>query len=320
MPLEFNDQYVPPKWLFEGHLQTIYPGILRKFKNPHQFNRFRVNTDDEDFLDLDYWNNQNSRLVIISHGLEGSSDRPYIQGAVKICVDNGFDVIAWNYRGCSGEINKKARFYHSGATDDLDTIIKWAEAANDYSEIMLVGFSLGGNLTLKYLGEETSIKSSSIKKAMVYSVPIDLKAGSLNINRLSNTLYSRRFLKSMSKKVQIKSKLMPDEISATPLKQIKTLYDFDERYTAPLHGFQDAEEYYKQCSAINYVQNIEIETRIVNALNDPLLPAECLDGTKFKNNQYVTMELTNQGGHCGYPTFGEDEFYWSEKHLIDFLK
>ncbi len=319
MPVEYNDSYTPPRWLFEGHLQTIYPGLLRKFNNPYSFKKQRIETKDGDFLDLDWFNQNSNKLVIISHGLEGSSDRPYMKGASKICLDHHMDVIAWNFRGCSGELNKKARFYHSGATDDLETVIQWAASLNQYNEIMLVGFSLGGNLTLKYLGEEGTVKPSTIKKAMVFSVPFDLKAGSLNLNKLSNYAYSRRFLKSMTRKIIDKSKVIP-EISDKHLAGIKTLYEFDEKYTAPLHGFLNAEDYYKKCSAINFVDHIEVETRIVNALNDPLLPPECLNGEPFKNNKWVTLEITSHGGHCGFPTFGGDEYYWSEKHLIAFLK
>ena len=151
-----------PKSLLPGHFETIIPALFRKVKNVH-YDRIRWNTPDDDFLDIDLIREDNAKVVVISHGLEGSSERPYIKGMAKHLSQNGFDVVAWNYRGCSEEMNKQKRFYHSGATDDLDFVVQ-KTIEYGYQEIHLVGFSLGGNMTLKYLGENK--RSELIKKAV----------------------------------------------------------------------------------------------------------------------------------------------------------
>ena len=165
MPLLQSSTYQRPKYLFNGHLETVYPSIFRKLELiPTQ--KERIETHDGDFLEIDWHQRGNSKLVVISHGLEGNSSRAYILGMAKEALNNGFDVLAWNYRGCGAELNRKAIFYHSGATYDLDTIIQ--HASKKYEEIFLIGFSLGGNLTLKYLGEKRE-RTPKIKKGVAIS-------------------------------------------------------------------------------------------------------------------------------------------------------
>ena len=180
--------YKPSKLLFNAHLETIYPALLRRVKFvPYQ--RERINTPDDDFLDLDWVKQKSKRLVIISHGLEGNSHKPYIRGMAKAFHERSYDILAWNYRGCSGEVNKQLRFYHSGATDDLHTVINHATTHN-YQEIYLIGFSLGGNITLKYLGEQNSSVNSILKKAVAISVPLNLHSSCLKISEPDNIIYS----------------------------------------------------------------------------------------------------------------------------------
>ncbi len=317
MPVLHDNSYIPPKILFEGHLQTIYPALFRKITNLPSFEQIRITTPDEDFIDLDFYQQDSEKLVIISHGLEGSSDRPYVKGAIKSAFKSGFNVVAWNFRGCSGEMNKNARFYHSGATEDLETVIRWALSLGSYKEVVLVGYSLGGNLTLKYLGENNTTKFAPVTKSIVFSVPLNLRAGSLHIGKRSNYLYSKRFLKSLIKKVKEKDKTHPMNIHA--LKNAKTLYDFDNYLTAPLHGFNDANDYYEKCSAINYIKGISIKTHVINAENDPLVPIASIDLNPFISNPNVTLVLTEQGGHVGYPSLSRDFPYWSEKKLMELL-
>ncbi|MEQ8239911.1 MAG: alpha/beta fold hydrolase, partial [Cyclobacteriaceae bacterium] len=146
---EYN--YQRPKVLFNGHIETIYPALFRKVTLPTLPVRERITTVDDDFLDIDWYRNGKNKVVILQHGLEGSSDRPYILGMARAFLLQSFDVCAWNFRGCSGEVNKAKIFYHSGATYDLENVVN--HASKEYDQIFLVGFSLGGNLTLKYLGE-----------------------------------------------------------------------------------------------------------------------------------------------------------------------
>ena len=310
------DKYNPPLLLFNKHLETIYPSLFRKIELTKKFTRERIYTKDNDFLDLDWIYTNSNKLVIISHGLEGNSTRGYVVGMANAFVANGFDVLAWNYRGCSEEINKNLKFYHSGATEDLDEVIENAIKTNLYKEIYLIGFSLGGNLTLKYLGERTI--SGSIKKAIVFSVPSDLYSSCLQLSKPSNTMYSQRFLKSLKKKVREKAKNF-NELDISKLEKVSSLIEFDDYFTAPLHGFTSAIDYYKKSSANQFLKNIEIPTLIVNAANDPFLSKECFPVELVKNNKYVEIEIPKRGGHVGFTLFNEIGLYWSELRALDFI-
>lgn len=307
--------YKPPALLFNAHLETIYPSLLRRVLIP-DFTRERIATPDHDFLDLDWLKNGNSKLLIISHGLEGSSTRPYVKGLARAAMMNGFDVMAWNFRGCSGEINQQLRFYHSGATEDLDYVIQHILSREPYKDIFLAGFSLGGNLTLKYLGERSV--SSMIKKAVVFSVPLNLYTSCLKISRPSNRIYSERFLKSLKGKVILKHELYP-ELDVHHIHHIKSLIEFDDRYTAPLHGFKNALDYYENCSSIHFLSTIATPTLIINALNDPFLSADCFPHDQLMQHKYVTLETPSRGGHVGFAQFNKEGLYWSEVRAMDFI-
>ncbi len=307
--------YQRPAILFTPHLETIYPALFRTVSGI-DYERERITTPDHDFLDLDWLKQGSKKLVIISHGLEGNSDRAYIRGMAKIFFIHGYDALAWNYRGCSGEMNRKMRFYHSGATDDLDFTIRHA-ASLGYEEINLIGFSLGGNLTLKYLGEQGANLPAVIKKAIAFSVPLNLRTSCEKISSPSNWMYSNRFLKSLKKKVIDKSRVLP-ELDVTPLNQVKTLLAFDDAFTAPLHGFKNAIDYYEQCSAIRFISAIQRPTLVVNALNDPFLSPECYP-SEFPNHPYLTFEYPKRGGHVGFALFAKNGLYWSELRALKFI-
>jgi len=186
-------QYNPPYFLFNNHLETIYPALFRKV-NINGFRRERISTPDNDFLDLDWLDSlASNELVIISHGLEGNSQRPYMRGMAKAFFDAGYSVIAWNYRGCGDEMNRRLRFYHSGATDDLEVVVK--HAAPKYKSVFLVGFSLGGNITLKYLGEKGK-DAGKVKGAAVFSVPINLQMSCEKISMPGNSVRCARLRQS----------------------------------------------------------------------------------------------------------------------------
>jgi predicted alpha/beta-fold hydrolase len=315
MPLVKKLDYDKPKWLFNGHLQTIIPGLFRTtFALP--FERERVITPDGDFLDLDWLKNSSNSLVIISHGLEGNSRRPYMVGMARHFFQNGFDVLNWNYRGCSEELNKKPIFYHSGATYDLDFVVN--HAAANYDNVYLIGFSLGGNLTLKYLGE-TRERSPKIQKGIAISVPLHLESSCEKISTGENFLYSKRFLKTLKEKVVRKSKQFPQEIPTGILRKIKTLQDFDDYYTGPLHGFRDAHDYYEQNSSLYFLEKIEIPALILNAQNDPFLSDKCFPISLGRKLDTVWMDFPKYGGHVGFSPRKTEDIYWSEKRAFEFI-
>jgi len=307
------EAYKPPFFLFNAHLETIFPSLFRRVSNV-PFVRERIVTPDEDFLDLDWVKKGSSKLVIISHGLEGNSTRGYVKGMARAALMQGFDVLAWNFRGCSGELNSKMKFYHSGATDDLGVVIE--HARKSYPEIYLVGFSLGGNLTLKFLGEQHVPKE--VKRVVALSVPLNLHTSCQQIALPSNWIYQRRFLKSLQAKVEAKAKHFP-AIDTTGMRELKTLMDFDDRYTAPLHGFENAVDYYQRCSAIHFLADINIPTLIVNAKNDPFLSSDCYPVHELKSHPYVSLEVPTFGGHVGFAQIGKNGLYWSEERALRFL-
>lgn len=305
--------YKRPSLLLHAHLETIYPALFRKV-NSLLYTRERITTPDDDFLDLDWLVQDSSRLVILSHGLEGNSSRAYIRGMGRQFYTNHYDVLAWNYRSCSEEINRQKRFYHSGATDDLDVVVKHA-LSKKYQEIILIGFSLGGNLTLKYLGEAQ--RDSRITKAITFSVPLNLRTSCEKISEPSNSIYAQRFLKSLKTKVISKAALRTD-LDISGIASIRTLKDFDDRYTSVLHGFSNAIEYYEQCSSVKFVEHISIPTLIVNAQNDPFLSKDCFPVDLLAKHPKVVLEITTHGGHVGFTQFGKKGVFWSEERALHF--
>lgn len=307
-------EYKPPSLLFNAHLETIFPSLIRKVKG-QLYARERITTPDNDFLDLDWLKQGAEKLIIISHGLEGNSKRPYVLGMAMAGLAKGFDILAWNFRGCSEEMNRQLRFYHSGATDDLDTVVQHA-AHIGYKKIYLIGFSLGGNLTLKYLGEQKN--SILIQRAVTFSVPMDLHSSCIKISQPGNWIYATRFLRSLKKKIIAKSKVR-QELDIRGINDIRSIIEFDDRYTAPLHGFKNAVDYYTQCSSIHFVSGISIPTLIVNAQNDPFLSPLCYPVDKLRGHPYVTFENPVRGGHVGFAQFRKNGLYWSEERALDFL-
>lgn len=315
MPLLENSTYTRPKWLFSGHLETIYPSLFRKVVAPNPVKE-RILTTDGDFLDIDWYRQNKPKLVIISHGLEGNSTRAYMLGMVNAFLKNDYDVLTWNFRSCSNEMNKQVIFYHSGATYDLDLVVK--HAYDDYEEINLIGFSLGGNLTLKYLGEKGD-RISKLHRGVGVSVPLHLGSSSKKISETKNTLYSRRFLRSLKKKVIEKSGIHPGQITVGALRNIKTLADFDDFFTGPLHGFADAEEYYKVNSSLYFLDQIKVPTLVLNALNDPFLSEQCFPKSLAKSQDQVYFEFPKHGGHVGFSPENSSKPYYSEQRAVEFI-
>ena len=290
--------YRAPFWLPDGHSQSIYPALFRKIPLTHTHAE-RWELPDGDFLDVDLHmrteNLAERPLLIVSHGLEGSSRRHYVTGLIRAMPE--LNALAWNYRSCSGEPNRNLRFYHSGATDDLDFVIQQA-IDRGVKDIYLAGFSLGGNLSLKWLGENGKKASQFVRKAVAFSVPLHLSSSSQQLTRRENRLYTHRFLQTLLEKVTEKSARYPMDITPSMLTSIRSLYDFDNVITGPLHGFKDAEDYYERNSSLYFLADIQVPTLIVNAKNDPFLSQECLP--EQIDSDFVRIELPDSGGHCGF--------------------
>lgn len=293
-------RYSPPFWLRNAHANTIVGGRFRKVPAP-PYRRERIDTPDGDFIDIDWASghgrNNGNHVAVVSHGLEGSSDKPYIRGMVRALTGAGWDVAAWNFRGCSGELNRLLRSYHSGDTEDLDTVIDHV-AGRGYSRIALVGFSLGGSLTLKYLGERGD--GLPVDAAVVISVPCDLIHGMRQLDRNQNRIYAYRFLRSLRDKYVRKAKRFPDALDIQAVERIRTLRDFDDIYTAPVHGFRSAFDYWRRCSSLRFIPEIRRPTLILNAADDSFLAGNCYPVDTVARNPNVRLHVPEHGGHIGF--------------------
>ena len=315
MPFIKNSSYKVPLFLFNKHLETVYPALFRKIESENPL-RERLELPDGDFLDLDWFLSGSKKLIILNHGLEGNSTRPYMLGMINAFKSLHWDVLAWNFRSCSGEMNRLARFYHSGETYDLDKIVN--HASKSYESIVLIGFSLGGNMMLKYIGENGKNLNKKIKSAAAFSVPIDLLESCYQIMKPSNYVYERRFLQNLKLKVLEKSKIFPETFDLDRVIQVKSIMEFDDLVTAPLHGFKNALDYYEKSSAKQYLNMISIPTLLVNAKNDPMLSPSCFPNEIAINHPNLFFELWKNGGHVGF--YEKGDLYASEKRAVSFIK
>ncbi|HLL95396.1 MAG TPA: alpha/beta fold hydrolase [Spirosoma sp.] len=345
MPLIAQSTYEPPARLWNGHLQTIIPSLFRRVSV--SYIRERIDTPDDDFLDLD-WAFTNDELlngptpadrpmrmndecpplhssfplVILSHGLEGSSASTYLAGMVRHLTRCGFNCLAWHYRSCSGELNRQQRFYHIGDTGDLHYVVQHA-LTKGYQTIYLLGFSAGGNVTLKYLGERGVTLDTAIKKAVTFSVPLDLIGATQRLEQWDSLVYNYRFNRTLKRKVMLKAARMPGVFETEAVGKARSVREFDALFTAPINGFRDVTDYYTQSSSLQYVPTITVPTLIVNAKNDPFLSPECFPEAMARELPNVWMEFPRQGGHCGFASktsgINGQQPYWSEERAVLFL-
>ena len=304
-----------PNLLFRnGHSNTIFTSIFRSVPKV-DFRRVRMVTHDEDFIDLDLLKSGSNKLAILCHGLEGSAASKYISGTADILHNNGYDICAMNYRYCSGEINLTPQLYHSGWTTDLHSVVNHLEAS--YSEIVLVGFSLGGNVVLKYVGDQKYQLSPKLRAICSISVPMHLHSSSIKMLRRQNYFYTRKFIHTLLEKLKIKHKQFPDIFKLEHIPKIKNVLDFDEYYTGPLNGFTGAIDYYTQCSSKQFLSHIEIPTLIVNAIDDPFLSTACFPSDAEINNSFIHTLYPKFGGHVGF--YQNGTHCWEEEQILKFL-
>jgi predicted alpha/beta-fold hydrolase len=298
MPIE-NYDYRPSFLLRNGHANTIYASLCRKVRPAIAAKSVRLATPDDDFIDLDHYKQGSSKVLIVSHGLEGHSRRPYVLGMVREALARGWDVIAWNFRGCSGEPNRKITNYHSGSTEDLAHVCDYADRV-DYDSIALCGFSIGGNKTLLLGSRDKKSLNPKVIAAIAYSVPCDLVSSSMHLALPRNRVYMRNFLTTLRAKLEAKQKMYPGQIDLTGFDDIKTFEDFDGRYTAPMNGFDSAIDYWTQSSSLPHLQELELPTALITSRDDPFLTEACYPIEAAETNRNFHLFLTEKGGHVGF--------------------
>jgi predicted alpha/beta-fold hydrolase len=313
--------YRPPLHFRNGHVQTIYPTLFRPLPQTSP-ERQRLQTPDGDFLDIDYHLStagRHGRLAVVSHGLEGNARKKYPLGMARHLTRCGWDVICLNFRGCSGEPNRLPRFYHSGVTDDLHTVLRYGLGQGGYHTAALIGFSMGGNQTLKYLGENPAMVPAEVKGAVVFSVPCDLAGSAERLGRFGNRLYMSYFMRGLREKIHRKAAMFPGLLDTDGLEAMRTFFPFDDRYTAPLHGFLGAADYYRRCSAKQFLVHIRVPTLLVQAEDDPFLPSSCYPKEEAAENGALSLLIPRHGGHVGFVQFNSANRYWSEEQAGLFL-
>lgn len=290
--------YVAPAWLPGGHAQTIFAALRRTPRIA--FERERWETPDGDFIDLDWAGPRDSvRRLVLFHGLEGSSASHYARAIAGRAIGEGWRCVVPHFRGCSGEINRLPRAYHSGDSAEIDWILRRVHSAMPSSRLDVAGVSLGGNALLKWLGEQAEAATAIVHRAAAISAPLDLAAAGHALGRGFNRVYTRMFLGSLKRKSAAKLKRFPASFDGTAMRASANLYEFDNAVTAPLHGFRDTDDYWEKASSWPLLAHIRVPTLVINARNDPFLPESALARTRAASKD-VTLEFPAGGGHAGF--------------------
>jgi len=318
MPHLPDSPYRPPFLLRSAHLQTIYPALYRRVSGV-AYTRERLELPDGDFLDLDWSRIGADRAAVLCHGLESGSRATYVRGMVRALNGMGWDVAALNFRGCSGIPNRLLRSYHSGETGDLAAVVGHVLAGGHYRDLALVGFSLGGNVVLKYLGENPAAVPPAVRVAAAVSVPCDLAGSAARLAAWSNRLYLRRFMRLLKRKIAWKAELFPERVRVGDFAMVSTFQEFDDRYTAPVHGFADAADYWTRASCRQFLPGIRIPTLLLSAADDPFLSPSCFPVVEAAASRWLELETPRWGGHVGFIQPGRDTYY-HELRVAAFLR
>jgi uncharacterized protein len=313
----------PAGWLPSPHGQTIGGRLLRR-PRPPEFRRERLELPDGDFVDLDHPAgpaDPEAPVVLLTHGLEGSARRGYAIQVYRELAGRGVRAVGLNFRSCSGEPNRLARAYHSGDTGDIRHVLEVLAERHPRAPRGAIGFSLGGNALLKLLGEEGAGAAGLVQAAVAVSVPYDLGAGA---DFLEGTpmgrFYTGRFVRSLVAKALAKGSLLEGSCDPDRIRRARTFREFDDAVTAPIHGFRDAADYYRQCSATHFIHGIRVPVLLLQAADDPFLPARCFPWKAVRGNPHVHAVMTPAGGHVGFiegtpwaPRF------WAEREAARYL-
>jgi predicted alpha/beta-fold hydrolase len=305
----------PPALLRHAHLQTILPALLRR-RFHVRFEPERLELEDGDFLHLGWTRVGARRLAVVSHGLEGEMSAGYIRGMAQALNGAGWDALGWSFRGCGPEPNRLARSYHSGESADLAAVV--AHASRGYDRVALIGFSLGGNITLKYLGEAPP--HPSVVAGVAVSAPVHLASSAKALDeRPPNWLYRRIFLHNLVRKIRRKARCFPKGIDARGTWRMRTIREFDERFTAPLHGFRDADDYWERSSSRQFLPAIRVPSLLLNAGDDPLLAPDSYPFPEAEAHALLHLEVPRWGGHVGFLDLHRGLHPWTERRVVEFL-
>lgn len=314
----YQRQFKPAWWLRNSHLQTIWPVLCRK-RQDVPLEKERMELPDGDFVDLNWLGkNETGPLVFILHGFEGSIESHYAKNMMHALHAQGWRCVFMHFRGCSGEPNRLPRSYHSGDTKDAEFVVNVLQGREPNTPISAIGYSLGGNVLLKWLGETG--KNNPLKAAIAISVPFELDKAAARIQHGFSRFYQWYFLKCLRHRLTYKFQFVPTPIDPSNL-LVNDIRLFDDLYTAPLHGFSGVDDYYSQSSCRQYLRGISIPTLILHAKDDPFMSEDVIP-TSQELSSSVTLEVTETGGHVGFVT-GKLPWrpqYWLEQRIPLFLR
>ena len=310
--------YRAPAWLPGGNLQTLWAVALPRPRLDYRRERWTL--PDGDFLDLDWVDGAaDAPLLVLFHGLEGSSASHYARFLMAGARGRGWRGVVVHFRGCGGEANRLARAYHAGDTGEVDGVLRRLRAGDAATRLLVAGVSLGGNALLKWLGEQGEAACGVIDGAAAISAPLDLPAAGAALDRGFNRIYAARFLRTLKRKSFAKLDRFPGFWDRSALAAVRALRGFDDLVTAPLHGFRDAEDYWHKSASKPWLTAIRVPTLVLNARNDPFLPAAALPGREAVSD-WVTLDFPAQGGHVGFvsgPFPGN--YWWLPGRVLNFL-
>jgi predicted alpha/beta-fold hydrolase len=319
-----HSTFRPAWWLRHRHAQTIWRRVFGRI-SPVPYRRERLETPDGDFLDLDWLAGRpttpDTPLVVVLHGLEGSSQAKYVLGVLSEAAACGWDGVAVNFRSCSGELNRLPRFYHSGETQDLQWVVSLLVTRSLRRPIVLVGFSLGGNVLLKWLGERGEDTPDSVRAAIAVSVPYDLGAAAHRVDHGFGRVYGRVFLRTLKAKALAKAARFPGLVDRRVVGRLSSFAEFDEHVTAPIHGFAGARDYWARSSCVPWLERIRKPTLLISACDDPFLPTDRLPRAAVHRSEFLEADFPERGGHVGFVQgpWPWAASYWVDRRAVEFL-
>jgi hypothetical protein len=313
------EPYRAPWWLPGGDAQTVWAALVARREHA-RLERARWDTPDGDFVFVDFLPGpERAPFVVLFHGLEGGADSHYAEATMAALTRHGWRGAIPHFRGCGGELNRLPRAYHSGDADEIEWMLERFRAIAGDQPLFAAGVSLGGNALLKWLANRGASAREVVRAAVAVSAPVDLGAGADELERGFGRIYTWMFLRTLKRKVEEKAALHPGLIDAAAVRASRSLREFDDLYTAPMHGFRDAADYYARASAKPGMGAIRVPTLVINALNDPFLPGRHLPGPD-EVSPHVTLEYPATGGHVGFVTGPFPGRYdWLPRRILAFF-
>ena len=314
--------FEPPWWLRNPHLQTFGARYIRRAPLPDMCTE-RWTTPDDDFLDLHFLAGRaDMPTALLLHGLEGSVESTYLKGLIQELARHNWNLVAMEFRTCSGEINRAKRMYHSGETGDVAFVVDRLIERRPDIELYIAGYSLGGNVTAKWFGETGDTLPKNIKAGAAVSAPYDLVTAGIHMDHSFSRIYVLHFLRKLVPKAIEKDRQYPGVLDIEKVKNARTFREFDDHATAPLHGFKDAHDYYTSVACGRFLEGIRRPTLLLSSADDPFNPGEMLPYDLAERHPYLHPQFTQRGGHVGFIRRGDSSAvgYWAEEQIVRFFE